>query len=415
MTENSKITETENRTRAAYRGVSGDIRGEVSFYEGQAFLIAGNPRFSKRSKIITARLPSPTADIPIERQPHLRGAADSNALYRRYHDEKITQQNSRLNDPDHKALSDILEQVRCEALGVSIMPGVARNMTASLEYACEKKGYREHESADREVVVPLAEGLYALAFEGLTGCPLGSAAAAVANQWRMPLIAKHGVNPFEDLAKYIDDQAIFMKLAESFVLRLTGGDISPDTENDTDGDQQNAATGEGAYNIDDHDLQQVSDPAQNTPSNSVVQSQQDEQDLTGDQGESEDQNTIGNNAFQGVDHNVESGEGAAGRPKQRHVKAYDLLSDRDRIYTIYRSEYDEIADAHKLASADELRQLRQILDRQLEPLQNLIGKMANRLQRRLLAKQQRQWQFDLDDKYQSFGAYHCRSDIARYL
>lgn len=391
MTKN-RTTETENRTRAAYRAVSGDAKGDVVFGGGQASLVTGNARITKRNKVMTARLPAPLPEAAIERQPHLRGAADAGALYRRYHNDSIGA-SAGFNDPENNALFDILEQVRCEALGASKMQGVAGNLAAALENACEKKGY--HEAADRGISVPLTDGLYALAFEGLTGHDLGVAASAAANQWRAQMTMKMGTDAFANLTQYIDNQAAFMKAAESFIRRLTGSDALSDNDND-DAEDADDAAGQSSQSPDSLEPQNQDDNAQSGGADAQAQSQQIDETQQSMQDESGDKTAMGEDALQDGDQDIEGGE-TAGRPKQRHIKPDDLFEERDRIYNIYMPEYDEIIDAHKLATANELQQLRKNLDAQLEPLQNLIGKLANRLQRRLLARQQRHWQFDLDE------------------
>lgn len=86
----------------------------------------------------------------------------------------------------------------------------------------------------------------------------------------------------------------------------------------------------------------------------------------------------------------------AGSPKEFETPSY-FLDDRTHTYGAYTAEFDEIVEATKLATTEELKTLRVQLDDQLKPLQALTGKLANRLQRILLARQQRQWRFDLEE------------------
>lgn len=397
MTKNtttSSSSDTENRTKAAYRAVSGDLKGDVTFSGGQASLVTAKNRLTKRNKMSTARLPAPEQNEPIERQAHIRGAADSSALYKRYHNDAITAQ-SNFNDADNLALYDVLEQVRCEALGAQTMQGVARNLNAALEKACEKKGYLS--ASDTGLSVPLEDGLYALAFEGLTDQTLAPASSTAANQWRSQLMMKMGENAFDNLLHNIDDQKTFSKLAEAFIRRLTGSDIT-DLPAESEDNPTDAADGNNAQNTgESSDTNQKEGEGQaGTAQTEIDQNQFMPDDNSDGQGEDGEKTTIGEELNNEGNQNKQGNE-SGGRPKEIKTKPDDLLSERDKLYTVYMNDFDEITDASKLAKPEELQQLRKTLDTQLEPLQALIGKLANRLQRRLMARQQRHWQFDTEE------------------
>lgn len=373
--------DTEIRTRAAYRAVSGDLKGDVVFMGGQASLITAGRRLTKRGKTVTARLPAPEKAQPIERQPYLRGAADSGALYRRYHNDTLHP--GTLHDTENRALFDVLEQVRCEALGAATMPGVAHNLGAALEKACAVKGY--HEAADRGQLVPVEDGLYALAFEGLTGQTLNAASAGAANQWRMHVASKAGENVFAGMRAQLRDQNAFAALAESFVKALTGMDV-PATDDDPSAEEQQGPDGQAQSATEQGETQgetQQPRPVETQQAKTPEQTEKTQEETGQDTPPEEAQ--------------PESEGDSAGQPQGIRDRAEDPFNERDRIYTVYTTDFDETVEPSKLARPDELQQLRAMLDKHLEPLRALAGKLANRLQRRLMARQQRHWQFDMEE------------------
>lgn len=379
--------DSETLTASAYRAVSGDDQGDVRYGGGQASLVTGHNRISKKNKKTTARLPAPIPDQPLATQPALRGAADGAALYRRYHDDN-TPRASGINTTEGQAIFDVLEQVRCEAIGAHHMQGIAHNLNAALEDACLRKKYDS--AADRGAPIPIEDGLYALAFEGLTGQRLGSAAMAAAQAWR-PLLDRHfDGDPFAGLRDIINDQKVFANLAEKFIRTISGLDHQGSGDDDGHGDAEDhqdapstardpsdpaaAQTKEG-----DH---QGNDPANATPQSASAL----ETLLT----EEQENHSMGDQLAE-----ADTGE-SAGEP-QKTMPPPDFLDDRLHTYGAYTTEYDEVIEATKLVTAEELTALRDQLDTQLKPLQTLTGKLANRLQRILMARQQRHWRFDMEE------------------
>jgi cobaltochelatase CobT len=385
-------TDIESLTSSAYRAVSGDAKGDVKFGGGQSSLITGDKRLVKKNRKFTARLPSPKAAEPISNQPHLRGAADSTALYRRYHNEDV-QARTGLNSPEGRMLFDVLEQVRCEALGAQSMKGVADNLAAALEDACVKKKY--HTAADRGALIPMEDGLYALAFEGLTGQSLDVAGNATAQAWRPLLMNRFDGDAFESLRNTLDNQEKFAQLSEKFIYTWMGlnspqtsegGESSDDYQDQTDsGDPQyEDASAQPQAQGDQGDEGGQSQDVQNT-SLETMEGESPDNDLSQMTG----QDAMG-------DRLPDDGSDMVGGADKEMPAPY-FLDDRAHSYVAFTTDFDEIVDVQKLASAEELIALRAQLDDQLKPLQTLTGKLANRLQRILLARQQRQWRFDLDE------------------
>jgi cobaltochelatase CobT len=371
---------TEDITTSAYRAVSGDVQGDVT-YGGAASAIAQNSkRLLRKNKKTTARLPAPNVEDPIDQQPHIRGAADSLALYRKYHDDAIQ---SGLNNEEAQGLFSMLEQVRCEALGARQMDGVGQNIVASFENIYEKND-----------VIEMDEGLYALAFENLSGQGLGEVATHAANQVRLQIEQKFGATAFDDLIASLDNQATFAKASEIFIRQLMNMDMpSPESEGDNDENH----SGE----MDETD----------TSAQSQIQGEEGADD-TGDDGQAENDDTstemgegldADDTQSQGIENmdggqDLDSqGDQAAGENPNKIQPSFDPFDQRDIQYQIFTTDFDEVIHPSDLASTDELKNLRVQLDDQLQPMQALIGKLANRLQRLLMARQQRHWQFDVDE------------------
>jgi cobaltochelatase CobT len=371
---------TEDITTSAYRAVSGDVQGDVT-YGGAASAIAQNSkRLLRKNKKTTARLPAPNVEDPIDQQPHIRGAADSLALYRKYHDDAIQ---SGLNNEEAQGLFSMLEQVRCEALGARQMDGVGQNIVASFENIYQKND-----------VIEMDEGLYALAFENLSGQGLGEVATHAANQVRLQIEQKFGATAFDDLIASLDNQATFAKASEIFIRQLMNMDMpSPESEGDNDENH----SGE----MDETD----------TSAQSQIQGEEGADD-TGDDGQAENDDTstemgegldADDTQSQGIENmdggqDLDSqGDQAAGENPNKIQPSNDPFDQRDIQYQIFTTDFDEVIHPSDLASTDELKNLRVQLDDQLQPMQALIGKLANRLQRLLMARQQRHWQFDVDE------------------
>ncbi len=379
MTNKTPQQSIEDRTKSAYRAVSGDVDGDVSFSGGQTSLTNGQSRLIRKNKKMTARLPAPIESEPLETQPHLRGAADGVALYRKHHTDMPQ---SGLNTIEGQALFDVLEQVRVEALGARQMTGVGQNLSAALEVACEKKNYADN------VDIPMEDGLYALAFEQLSGQNLGLTATHTANQVRMQIESKMGAKGFDDLSSVLNNQGEFAKASEIFIRRLLNMDMPATDPSDDNTDLSNPETQDAS----EAQIQGEDDSDDSQNNDDEAQSDLSEMDVV--DGENDQQGTsMGEDALGEQDFDESDGGDSASESRDGVLPPYDPLADRDINYQIYTSDYDEIIDPHKLADDAELATLRA----QLDPLQALIGKLANRLQRILMAKQQRQWRFDEEE------------------
>lgn len=383
---------SESITQSAYRAVAGDAQGEATFGGAQISLVSGDRRLAKRNKKYVARLPHVRDQQPLNTQSDIRGAADAAALYRRYHDEKV--QEVRLsNHEDAGALFNVLEQVRCEALGAREMDGVAHNLAAALEAACIKRKYDKADEATSPI--PMEDGIYTLAFEQMTGQGLLPAAHKAADAWRGFLADKLGTHAFDELIPHLHDQKAFAKLAAKFIqdlLSVNGrsserGQESQNADEQADSDQ---SQDEANQSSDGHQSEQSTAASDEAGDASQSDEAGQSDDLAQQLAQAMDQ--LGDHLppDQGMDEASNPGQ-------KKQWKGGNTYTEDHRQYPVYTQEYDEIAQAQNLADTRELAALRDKLDGQLESIQALINKLANRLQRILMAQQQRRWRFDEEE------------------
>lgn len=330
----------------------------------------------------TARLPIPNNNLDAFARGEVRGAADAAALHMIYHDAK---KHADLAPVDNKArgIFDILEQVRVEALGARDQRGVAQNLRIALEAQSRRKGYG---NPDRAAIVTMEDGLFALASESLEGGTLPPSAAAAAHQWRDWLEGKLGKDTLTNLSDHLDDQAAFARLAYKMIrsMEIDPGRDDPGEEGEGDGEGQGKGQGMG-------DKFKASEESDEESEGEVTSGSAASEEMEGasQEGEAgaEDGDAEGEHESRGSDK-----PGPAQRPN-------DLSGplDRPAHYKVYTTKHDEIIDAEDLADQFERTRLRNNLDHQLQPLQIMIRKLANRLQRRLMAQQQRHWLFDLEE------------------
>ncbi len=307
-----------------------------------------------------------------------RGTADAFALKRRYHDEKTSAKYA----PEGalaREIFDAMETARCEAVGARAMPGTASNIEAKIGHEAERKGYGQiTEAAD----APLAVAAGYLVRHLATGRPLPKAAANVMDLWR-GFIEEQASGTLTGLDEVLADQQAFARLSRQVIKDLGYGDQlgdDPDRQDDDDSAEEDQ---------DDESLEeQGQEDADSEESEaSPEESQEDQQDESQAQVTMEDQADM----EQGEEAELPEGEAPLEPPPPAPH------SDADPNYTVFTTAFDEEVRAEDLAEAAELERLRAYLDQQLEPLKGAVSRLANKLQRRLQAQQNRSWLFDLEE------------------
>ena len=346
-------------TAAALKAVAAQGEVSVTFTSGGA---QGAVQVAEK----TARLPAPPRRLPAGGMTRLRGTADALALRLRYHDEGL---HRREMPPGREAgeVFDVVEQVRVEALGSRRLAGVADNLAAVLEERCQ--GYAD--VGEREAS-HLGEAIGLLVREKLTGRPPPAAAARMVAKWRPWLDQRVGAQ-LRQLGTCVHDQNAFATaVAEMIrVLGLIDEDAAHRDRDEEAGDDETRDT----------------DPQSRGAEMMAAES------VPGDRADATDDDA---QAVVAEDQLIEGDEDPAGPTRWRPRWPHNA-QPREPAYHAYCTTFDEVVEADSLCGADELARLRAQLDQQLSQLQGVVARLANRLQRHLLAKQTRWWEFDLEE------------------
>lgn len=366
--QDSPLEDFRLAVAAATRAISNDGEVDVQF-------VSERPAVTGK----TVRLTKPSAELPYQEVCQARGEADSVALRFRHHDPGIHQ--TYVPEGQLARVSfNAFEQARCEALGTRRMIGVKQNLDVVLEKYCTSHGF--HQVADRENA-PLPEVLRLLAREALTGDHPPVSASKMVDLWRPELEQKIGVD-LSHLGKVLGDQEAFARatrevLATLGMIEHAATDEQDEMDPEDEAEGEDSSSGSGDSEADQGAEAQGSE-------------MQEASDAAGEEGGEGLDDDMLDFSSMAMDDDADTTPGGRWRPE------FDGRNEPgDPPYHAYTGEYDEIVDASTLCDEEELIRLRRNLDQQLAGLQGLIARLANRLQRRLLAKQLREWTFDLEE------------------
>ena len=327
----------------------------------------------------TMRLPQVSRRMTRDEVLIARGTADAFALRHRHHDDKVAAKYAPTGQMA-RDLYEAMESARCEAVGARDMPGTLGNIDAKIGAEAEKRGYGQIRQAQD---APLAQAAGYLVRHLATGRPMPGAAANVMELWR-PFIEEQAGGTLDHVSEVLADQAAFARLARQVIKDLGYGDQlgdDPDLEDESEGDD--AQTEEDQESPDSEEGQDQSEEDDTSPERS-----QDEQDDA-----SQAQVSMDEMADMEEGEEAELPEGEA--PLEPPPPAPH--SDADPNYAVYPTDFDEEIKAEDLAEPAELERLRAYLDQQLDPLKGAVSRLANKLQRRLQAQQNRSWEFDREE------------------
>ena len=327
------------------------------------------------------RLPQVSRRMTRDEVMLARGTADALALNRRYHN---GQTHVRYTPQGEMAreLYEAMETARCEAMGARDMPGTAGNIDAKIAHDAMRKGFDQvKQAAD----APLATAAGYLIRHLATGRELPSGAQNVMELWR-PFIEQQAGGTLEDLDAILADQSEFAKFARRMIKDLGYGDQLGDDPDQVDDDQEDTAE-DGGEEQQDPDSSGDDNPDDEEAEGSAEQTQEEQQDA------SQAQVSMDEQSDQEMGDEAEMPEGEA----PLEPPAPQPISDADPDYLVYQTDHDEEIRAEDLAEPVELERLRAYLDQQLEPLKGAVSRLANKLQRRLQAQQNRSWEFDLEE------------------
>jgi cobaltochelatase CobT len=330
-----------------------------------------------------ARITVPARDLPVEDVSRVRGEADSMALKLRHHDRKTHLRRVPRGEAA-RAIFEAVEQVRVEALGAKKMIGVADNLSALWRQRSDQRG---HARIKNKEDAPIADVIGLIAREQLLGAAPPDAAKAMVDMWRADVESAAG-RDFQKLRDALTNQEAFARAARQLIRDLKLGDETSELQDDDNEDSQDQENADGQSNETGDDQSDSSETqgygAQGEESEDASE-QDDASETAADQAQTEMQMGSGD-------------EEEPGRAERPWLPPGALSNEpAGQQYHAYSNKFDEIVEADALCDAEELGRLRNHLDQQLAHLQGVIGKLANRLQRRLMAQQNRSWEFDLEE------------------
>ncbi|HEY4078663.1 MAG TPA: cobaltochelatase subunit CobT [Rhizomicrobium sp.] len=324
-------------------------------------------------KGLKVRLPSPARNLNAHDVALVRGTGDAYALRKAYHDDTVNSQ-FRPQSQDGAAIFEAAEQARVEAIGSLAMKGVASNLATGLETRLLNRGLGKARSRDE---APIADVLGLMVREKLTGEKPPASVAAAVDLWR-PFIEEKAGSDLDKLAVALRDQKAFARLTRTMLNHLAYGD-----QNESDQTSDENAEGENpeGENEDgeDQDAQQDGEAA-------TTESAADSDD--GEEVESDMQSETSEDLSDAT-------EPEDGAKPQRHESAFSHADEWG--YKVFTAEFDEEIAAPDLCEAEELARLRSFLDQQLSSMQSVVSRLANKLQRLLMAQQNRHWEYDLEE------------------
>lgn len=354
------------------RAIAGDAEVEVVFANERPGLAGERVRLPEISKRPTRHELAVT-----------RGLGDAMALRKACHDGRIHATMSP-QGADARAIFDAVEQARVEAIGAIRMEGVAENLSSMLDEKYSKSNFG---AIDRQADAPLAEALSLLVREKLTGRKAPPSAGKVVDLWR-DFIEEKTAGDFENLSSVITDQQAFSRVVRDMLTAMDvaekyGDDETEPDDEQTQPDEDQPRSQEQDENSSDEDAGDEAAPAEE---NQAAEEQMEEGEMDG--------------AEISEDEMSDDGEDDSETPGEVKRPATPFDDFNEKVdYAVFTEEFDETIASEELCDEAELDRLRAFLDKQLAHLQGAVGRLANRLQRRLMAQQNRSWEFDLEEGY----------------
>ena len=352
---------------ATTRAIAGPGEAEVTFASDRPG-IAGD----------RIRIPEPPRKLTAEEAAVTRGHADSLALRVACHDNKV---HRRLmpEGRNASALFEAVEQARVEAIGAQRMSGVASNLAAMLEDKCERLKLN---AAENRGDAPLEEAIALMARERMTGQAPPEAGAKAVDLWRTWIEEKAG-DDLGRLCDLVDDQHAFGQAIRDMIVSLNMADELGSENEDGESDSEEEDNAESQAEASEDGEQQASETA--TMEEAAEAGEEDDGDMEAVESFSDE-----------MLDDAELGD-EADNAEQPHPNTPFVNDPSLAPYKVFTGRHDEFIAADELCEPEELERLRGFLDKQLQHLQGVVTKLANRLQRRLMAQQNRDWDFDLEE------------------
>jgi cobaltochelatase CobT len=327
------------------------------------------------------KVPMPARTLPADQVAEARGFADGFSLRLKHHDAALHARGAP-GDAVARAVFDAVEGARVEALGSKGYAGIAANLDQALAMRMKSDPIARARTFDE---VPLSTAIGLMVRERLTGREAPASAAtglALVRDW----VEEKAGSDLDALGLAIDDQGAFARLASKLLedLDLVEGEMLPQ-EDDEGGNDDDGTEDEQSDEGDEGDEAGSQGEGQ-------VEARGEQRESDTDEGEGAEQGDEGLD-----DSDGEPGdEGDDGMMPVRPNRPMNDLSPQFD-YKAFTRAFDEEIAATELCDEDELDRLRAYLDQQLVHLQGVVTKLANRLQRRLMAQQSRSWDFDQEE------------------
>ncbi|CDZ59923.1 cobaltochelatase subunit CobT [Neorhizobium galegae] len=354
------------------RSIAGDAEVEVTFANERPGLAGERIRLPEISKRPTAHELAVT-----------RGLGDSMALRIACHDTNVHASMSP-HGADARVVFDAVEQARVESIGALRMAGMASNLNSM---HAEKYSKANFSGVERQEDAPIGEAVAMLVREKLTGIKPPPSAGKVLDLWR-PFIEDKAAGDLDNLGNVIEDQQAFAKLVRHMLTSMQMAEEFAD--DDTDPEEMENPDQEDQPRSNETENDEVEEEA---GSDAAPAEQSDASDEEMDDGEMDGAEMSDDDMSDDSDEHSET-PGETRRPNS----PFDDFNEKVD-YKIFTQEFDEEITAEELCDEAELDRLRAFLDKQLAHLQGAVGRLANRLQRRLMAQQNRSWDFDLEEGY----------------
>lgn len=356
---------------ACVRAIAGDNELEITFSKDKPGLTAEQARLPEFGRKPTLK------DLAIT-----RGIGDSMALRHAKHDAALHGRFAPEGE-DARAIYDAVEQARIESIGTNQMPGTGDNIAAMLDDKYRKSNLSNATERDES---PLEEAVSLMVREALTGRKPPESAAGLVDAWRDWIEEKTG-GDFAALAQNMDNQEAFAQAIRDMLVAMEMADEVGDNHQGPDEDDEDDQDEPPGNDESEEGGEDESGSDQSQSENAEASSEEPQQ------GEMEAAEADGDDADDDLDEENQT-PGESKRPDRMPDGAGPLTD-----YRVFTAEFDETATAEELCDEAELDRLRAYLDKQLSQLQGVVGRLANRLQRRLMAQQNRSWNFDLEEGY----------------
>ena len=369
MSNKSENTQFQNATASTLKAISGDFDNE------REIKFSGSSSYLSTKEI---RLPQILKELDTTQLSRLRGESDKIALKIKHHDPIV--HNKYLPSSDLSSqIFQFAEDSRIESVGSKNLVGIKNNLQNLVEEKFKETILPVPGGDDKEA---LMNALQLVIREKITGCSSPANTSLSLEKWRPWINSKIG-NLLNQLAENTQDQENYAKKTKELLTALQADigetDQNKSGENEDKSDESNSDESED----DGSSAQSDSDDDQDAGLDGGSEAQDDDGEIDGEaqEGDSEDQDG-------------ESEGEIASNPLSGHNQGKNNVNYN---YQVFSTKYDEIVNAADLCDEDELNRLRGTLDKQLETLQGAISRLANKLQRKLQAKQNRSWNFDLEE------------------